>query len=146
MLNVANLLAGAVKDFNLPVLPMNLLKVSAGKAGAGMLLGVEVDVVSHVVVLMDGLKYFHKIELLEMAVKAFLRNTSRAYLLILARLIGDDAVFLDCKQKTQFEAYLRSMRLVSQELKVGCRGILRVSRNDSGTKAPQAHFLDISWK
>jgi hypothetical protein len=39
-----------------------------------VLVRVEVDVVSHVVVFVDGLKHFHKVEILQVRVKPFLRN------------------------------------------------------------------------
>jgi hypothetical protein len=65
VLNVTNLLAGTVKYLDLPVLLMDFLKLSARKGAVGVLPGMEADVVSHVVVFVDGLKYFHKVKLLE---------------------------------------------------------------------------------
>jgi hypothetical protein len=58
----------------------------------------------------------------------------RRDLLILTRLIGDDAVFLNAEEKTQFP--------VSQELEVSRRSVPTVSRNNGRAKAPQEHFPD----
>ena len=76
VLNVADLLAGTVKDFNLPVLLMELLKLSTGDGAAFIFIRMKIDVVSHVVVFVDGLKYFHKVEILQVCVKPLLGNTS----------------------------------------------------------------------
>ncbi len=100
LLDVTYLLAGTVEDFDLPMLLMRFLKVTTRQGAAFLLIGVEVDVVSHVVVFIDGLKYFHKVKLLEVRVEPFLRNTSGRDLLILTWLIRDDTVFLDAKEKT----------------------------------------------
>jgi hypothetical protein len=78
VLNVADLLAATVKHFDLPVLSMGFLKLGARKGAAFVLVRVEVDVVSHVVVFVDGLKYCHKVEILQVRVKPLLGNAAVA--------------------------------------------------------------------
>jgi hypothetical protein len=71
VLNVADLLAGTMKHFDLPVLSMGFFELGTRKRAAFVLVRVEVDVVSHVVVFIDGLKHFHKVEILQVRVKPF---------------------------------------------------------------------------
>ena len=102
LLNVTNLFAGTMKDFNLPVFPMSFLKLSAGDEEAFLRIGMKIHIVFHVIVFIDCLKYFDEIKLLEVGIKPFSRNISRTNLLILARLGRNSAVFLNAEQKTQF--------------------------------------------
>ena len=78
--------------------PGGLFESGTRKGAARLFIGVEADVVPHVVDCIDGLKYAHKSESFR-CVEPFLRNTSGAYLPIPTRLIGDDVVFLNGKQK-----------------------------------------------
>jgi len=59
--DVTSLLTSPVKNFNLPMLLMNFFKLSPADEQSLFLVKMKIDVVSHVMVFIDCLKYFDKI-------------------------------------------------------------------------------------